>query len=292
MLDRVRPTTVVLTVVVVFLLALAACGPRGGPVPPGTPEGSPAPIARSGPLAHDETWSGEVLVTDTVVVPEGVTLTVAPGTTVRFRHYRGYREGKVGLVVEGGTLLAVGTPQAQIWFTSDAPDPINGDWAGVSIYHSDDTRLDYVIVEYGEIGVEQFFSQADVTHSILRWNNSEGLYAEMSRATFAANTIYGNAYHAIALENFNEHIDIKDNLILGDGHQSVHVENTDALVEGNYFKNFDVSEAAPERVISLMGQAHAVVRHNKFEIYGGDDPFAVDPESVLEAEDNDLGDGH
>ena len=246
---------------------------------------------KGGPLTHDETWSGEVLVTDTVIVPQGVTLTIAPGTVVEFRHYRGYREGKVGLLVAGGTVQAIGTPEQQIWFTSDAEQPINGDWAGITLVEAHDSRFDYVIVEYGEIGIEQFASQADVSHSIIRWNNSEGLYAELSGATFEGNTIYGNAYHAIALENYNQDIRIVGNLILGPGHQSIHLEASQALIEGNYFKNFDVSDPW-ERVISLMFGSQATVRGNKFEMQGGSDPFSVEPGSTLVSEDNDFGDGH
>ncbi len=247
---------------------------------------------KGGPLTHDETWSGEILVTETVIVPENVTLTIEPGTVVEFKHYRGYKEGKAGLLVHGGTVKAVGTPEGQIWFTSDAPDPINGDWAGITLVETDDSRFDYTIVEYAEIGIEQFASQADVSHSIIRWNNSEGLYAELSSATFEGNTIYGNAYHAIALENYNEDIRIIGNLILGPGHQTIHLEASQALIEGNYFKDFDVSWAAPEKVISLMFDSQATVRGNKFEVHGGGEAFAVEPGSMLVAEDNDFGDGH
>jgi len=230
--------------------------PRGGGGDIGVPEGTmpwrmllplvtremgALPSTKGGPLTQDETWSGEILVTDTVIVPEGVTLTIEPGTMVRFRHYRGYQEGKVGLIVQGGTIKAIGGPTEQIWFTSDAPDPINGDWGGITLVNTEDSEFDYVIVEYAEIGIEQFASGADVSNSIIRWNNSEGLYAELSSAVFQNNTIYANAYHAIALENYNEDIRIIGNLILGDGHQSVHLEASQALIEGNYFKNFDVS---------------------------------------------------
>ncbi len=258
---------------------------------PGGPEEPPS-SGVGGLLTHDTTWSGEVLVTETVVVPEGVTLTIEPGTVVKFRHYRGYKEGKVGLIVQGGTLKAVGTPTQQIWFTSDAEDPINGDWAGITLVETDGSRFDYAIVEYAEIGIEQFASQTEVSHSIIRWNNSEGLYAELSSARFEGNTIYGNAYHAIALENYNPEVRILGNLIIGAGHQSVHVEASQALIEGNEFRDFDVSEAAPEKVISLMAGARATVRGNRFEMHGGDDPFAVEPDSTLVAEDNDFGDGH
>ena len=36
-------------------------------------------------IKEDTTWSGEIIVTGDVYVPPDVTLTILPGTTVRFR---------------------------------------------------------------------------------------------------------------------------------------------------------------------------------------------------------------
>ncbi|GEM_PF-4903871 len=47
---------------------------------------------KAGTLEQDETWSGEILVTGGITVPQGVTLTIGPGTSVVFKHYRGYKE--------------------------------------------------------------------------------------------------------------------------------------------------------------------------------------------------------
>ncbi|MBS3788932.1 DUF1080 domain-containing protein, partial [Candidatus Bipolaricaulota bacterium] len=165
-----------------------------------------SPYSKGGPLSSDETWSGEIHVITPVVVPKGVTLTIEPGTIVKFQHYRGYKEiGKRGgLAVNGGTVKAIGTPNEQIWFTSDANEPINGDWQGISLVNSRDSIFDYVIVEYAQIGIEQFDSEVTVSNSIIRWNNSEGLYAERSNPVFKNNTIYSNAYHEIALEQYND----------------------------------------------------------------------------------------
>lgn len=42
------------------------------------------PVEKSGTLASSETWSGVIHVTDDVVVPDGVTLTIEAGTSVEF----------------------------------------------------------------------------------------------------------------------------------------------------------------------------------------------------------------
>ena len=41
-------------------------------------------ITTSGVLTHDETWGGRVHVTGDIVIPEGITLVIQPGTTVTF----------------------------------------------------------------------------------------------------------------------------------------------------------------------------------------------------------------
>ena len=176
--------------------------------------------SKSGRLTKDETWSGEIYVTDDLVVPRGVTLTIEPGTVVKVKHNRNYREQKKTRIdTEGGTIKAIGTPEERIWFTSDAKDPIDYDWRGIHLRNSDDSRFDYVIVEFAEVGIIAFNSDVVVTNSIIRWNNAEGLYAERSKPIFKYNRIYENANHEIALEQYNENVQIRNN-IFGPGNCS------------------------------------------------------------------------
>lgn len=41
-------------------------------------------ITTSGTLTQDEIWTGEILITGDIVIPEGITLTVLPGTSITF----------------------------------------------------------------------------------------------------------------------------------------------------------------------------------------------------------------
>jgi hypothetical protein len=109
---------------------------------------------KKGVLAQDETWSGEVLVTEDVVVPEGVTLTIDAGTVVKFKHSRGYKLGseKIGMTILGA-LKAVGTPENQIWFTSDAEDAINGDWHMMRFVNAENSTIEYAIIEFAQQGI-------------------------------------------------------------------------------------------------------------------------------------------
>lgn len=191
-----------------------------------------------GQLSQDTVWAGEIHVVGTVVVPKGVTLTIEPGTVVEFKHFREYKYPvKVYLIVNGGTINATGTSQAQIWFTSDAQSPINGDWGSITCRNTNTSVFKYVIVEFGELGIIQFDSKVNVSYSIIRWCNSEGLYAERSSPVYEFNLLYNNSYHDIALEQFNFNVKIHYNIFLG-GFFSVHVEKSDVSILGNYFTDY------------------------------------------------------
>ena len=233
-----------------------------------------------GILLKDQRWSGEMLVKEQVIIPLGITLTIEPGTKVKFKNYRGYKEPgeKVGIDIIKGTLIAKGTPDNQIWFTSDAQDPINGDWLGIYISNSKNSVFDHVIVEFGEMGIMQFDSSVPVTNSIVRYANAEGLYAERSSPIFINNTLYKNGYHEIALEQYNKNVIIKNN-IFRDGYVAIHHEKSSSIIEGNYFKNY------PNFAISAGMDSDIIVKKNKFENIKGEPLNIYASKATIEGND-------
>jgi len=146
-----------------------------------SPETEDQPVFKGGTILQDETWSGSIFVNASIVVPTGVTLTILPGTRIMFAPSRDYKDQRtVGFAVVGGTVRAIGTPEQQIWFTSDTETPINGDWSGIELYNTNTTVFKYVIVEFSGLGISQFDSKANISHSIVRWVNAEGIYMERS----------------------------------------------------------------------------------------------------------------
>ena len=241
-------------------------------------------IIKSGVLTGDETWSGDITVSETVTVPTGITLTIEPGTTIKFKYDRNYKTfNKAGLVIEGGNIKAVGTKDSMIWFTSAAGDPINGDWWGISLYNSCNSEFKYVIVEFGEMGIMQFDSEVSVLNSIIRWNNAEGLYAERSKPKFENNRLYSNGYHEIALEQYNE-AQIKNN-IFHDGVCAIHCEKTIAHIEGNYFNTYKWP------AITAGMESKLEIIQNKFQNIPHDPPYAIYGGATAYLERNDFGDG-
>ena len=218
-----------LVVLALLILTVAAFYFKGG-----KPEGE-AKL-----LWYSQTWSGEILVSKSLVILPWVTLKIQPGTVVKFKHNRDYKNPtKAGLAVMGGTLQAVGTPEKPIWFTSDAEDPINGDWDSIFIGNSKkENIIKYAIVEYATLGINIWTSSATVSNSIIRWVNSECIYMERSNPVIEYNTIYNCGYNGIAMEQFNYDVKIRYNKIFNNLYNTgIHGEATKALIEGNIIKN-------------------------------------------------------
>ncbi|MFX0038793.1 MAG: right-handed parallel beta-helix repeat-containing protein [Candidatus Heimdallarchaeota archaeon] len=209
-------------------------------------------------INSDETWSGNILVTRSIVVSKGVTLTILPGTVIKFKNYRGYKEPEARLsIFIAGTIKAQGTPDQQIWFTSDAEPPINGDWDGIYMNGTTNSIFNYTIVEYGLVGIVQFHSESIVANSIVRWVNTEGLYAEYSNVEYVNNTLYGNGYHEIALEQFNN-ANVTRN-IFKNGTVAFHSENSEVYLKRNYIANYSGD------IVSIAAHTNATLEENIFD---------------------------
>jgi len=223
----------------VFLITvLVSCGN-----PPKTSVPTPVLVhnaSKAGELTRDEVWSGEILVTGKVSVPNNVTLTIEPGTKIKFQHYRGYKEPekKLGLYIKkNGTLKAEGTPTEQIWFTSDATDPINGDWNMLRFIDcGSDSVIKYAVIEFAQQGINMWNSSPTISHCIVRWNNWEGIYLESyCQPLIEYNMIYENGYNGIAMEQFNNAV-IQYNTIWRSGTHGIHVDISYAEIRSNVVK--------------------------------------------------------
>jgi len=217
-------------------------------------------IEKCGDITQDETWSGNIHVSCEVIVENGVTLTVEPGTVVKFKDRVDYKNPGMGsLTSNGGTLVAVGTSEEQIWFTSSSEDPINGDWEGINILDSQNNNIiDYAIVEYAHLGIGFFDSSGTVSNSIIRWINSEGIYLERSNPEIINNLFYGVGYNSIAMEQFNYDVLVSNNIIIDNNGAGIHGEATEATVENNILRN-------NKNGITFDDYSNAQVRFNLIE---------------------------
>ena len=216
------------TNVIAYDLTAEMCGGSATPQSEGTHGGI------GGTIRQDTVWSGDVWVTSSVFVPAGVTLTIEPGTKIRFKHYRGYTDpgARLSMRVEG-TLKAAGTASDPIWFTSDAPDPTNGDWGMLRLVNaSSDSEIRFAILEFAQQGLNLWNSSPTLSDLIVRWNNWEGIYFESyCRPTLERARIYQNGYNGIAMEQFND-VTIRDCLVSESGTNGIHVDASTASIEG------------------------------------------------------------
>jgi hypothetical protein len=130
--------------------------------------------SRSGRISQDEIWPGTIHVTGDIWVDENATITIAPGTTVLISAGRDDQNSGVAAnwsesdkekhgpisteeyakshIEINGRIIAVGTPDEMIVFTSDSPNPNFADWSSIELRPG--SRMEYCIVEYaGRAGV-------------------------------------------------------------------------------------------------------------------------------------------
>lgn len=131
-------------------------------------------------LKKDTIWQGQVLVKGDVEVSQGVTLIIMPGTVVRFARIKPFGPAKLTtdrtahfpraeLIVKG-RLLAQGTPDARIIFTSAAKDPKPADWGAVNFLNSRDNILEFCEFSYGHTSVHAHGAQMVIANSFFHHN--------------------------------------------------------------------------------------------------------------------------
>ena len=181
-------------------------------------------IEKSGELTENEIWDGRIYITDTVVVPKGITLTIRAGTIVGFEPI----ETPSQLVVHG-ELYAEGSPERMVVFGSlgkqreprEAPEttgtgiaeqlrgsgfdssetqqqtipadpPKAGDWAGIQIEaESPNSRLTYCRIQHATTGITCRTDAVQVERCLIS-ENKIGVLSENTRPTITGNEFNRN----------------------------------------------------------------------------------------------------
>jgi len=143
---------------------------------------APGPTYVSGLIISDTTWylmNTPYIVTGDVIVDNGTTLTIEAGVTVKF-------DGLYSLIVNG-TLIAIGSTNQPILFTSNQSTPAKGDWNRVRL-HGKNNTMDYCEISYGNYPL---YIMGNNTNNIISncrifVNNGDGIYLKET----TNNTIY------------------------------------------------------------------------------------------------------
>ncbi|RII26168.1 MAG: hypothetical protein CXR31_10705 [Geobacter sp.] len=191
-------------------------------------------------LTKDTTWEGDIVITGDVHVPEGVTLFITPGTTVRFRKIA--PDGDRNLfgvespyypqaeIIVTGRLVAKGTTERPILFTSAEVNHEPADWGSLNFLGSKGNVVEHCRIEYAYNGVHSHGGQVLVKDSTFVKNavaisvkkedaavgtpgfgipaditvtgnliedNKGGINVRISKAKITSNTIRGNKFFGI-----------------------------------------------------------------------------------------------
>ena len=147
-----------------------------------------------GYITQDTTWSGTVILRGQTVVKRGSTLTILPGTVVKFEWIDedGDDIGDGELTVEG-RLVARGTKERFITFTSARENPRMKDWTYVQISVNKDAVVEYCRFEYGFTGVQVHYSTATIRNCLFL-HNFEGIRFSTTDVRVENNDIVENHY--------------------------------------------------------------------------------------------------
>jgi hypothetical protein len=166
-------------------------------------------------IDHETVWRGEVTIDGIVTVKKSGRLVIEPGTRVLFvrRDHDGDGIGDSELLIEGA-LIARGTAQSPIVFTSASAEPQRADWKYLYLDFATEVVIDYIVSEYAYSGLQIHFCRARVTNSIFR-HNVDGLRFSTVNLLAAGNRMYDNR-HGLRYEERRgkahlHHNDIRDN---------------------------------------------------------------------------------
>ncbi len=197
-------------------------------------------------VERDTKWKGEIRVDGIVHVRKNATLTILPGTRVVFGSGRLSTEDEhegfsaPGIKVEG-RIVAEGTGEAPILFTSDAGPPRPASWDKILFTFSAGNRFLHCTFEGARYAFHAHFSEISVRRCIFT-ENEEGVRLGTSRVTIVDSVFTRNEIRGI---NFRECRNvIRGNLVYenGDG-IFLHSKDSASVIRGNAIyanRGFDV----------------------------------------------------
>ncbi len=162
-------------------------------------------------LRSDTLWQGEIIVDGEVTVAKGVTLTIAPGTSIRFVRRDSNRDGLGdATIIVKGSLVATGTEQKPIRFLSAESDPMPADWLEIRSDFARQLLFDWCEFRDSAYTLHAHFTRGHMRNSHIH-HNIDGCRLGRSRFLFQHNLIENNSGKGI---NFRDsEVTLVDNII-------------------------------------------------------------------------------
>lgn len=164
-------------------------------------------------IDKDTVWQGNILIKGVVSVKRGATLIINPGTIVKFSRLdqdnNGVGDGEI--LVEG-RLVAKGTKEKRIIFTSASDDPQINDWSYIQFLAAENgSAIEYCRFEWAYAGVMVHYSNVKITDCVFT-NNNRGLHFNTANLLVEHNTFTNNKI-GIRFMRFEGGISVNKNTI-------------------------------------------------------------------------------
>ncbi len=202
----------------------------------------------------NQEWSETITITgDTIIIGN---LTVQPGTKVQFavsddRHSGdeigpdGYNDNDPTRLKSWTTthsnlvvlrkIIAQGTAQQRILFTSAAAQPNYADWEAI-VFYGNHSVIEYATVEWSRNGVNPMGNQPDsvISHNIIRNIFWGAVSANTTTIQILENEISEAGHEGIDMKSGQQ---VVRNNTITDCHTGIMVGDSNAIVEGNTIRN-------------------------------------------------------
>ncbi len=190
-------------------------------------------------ITQDTIWQNEIEINGTVTIMKSVTLTILPGSIIKFAPFRKKsndpHEPTNGIITEG-RLIAKGIHDQKIVFTSSSPNPNPGDWGKILIKYSKDNIFKYCKFEYSEFALHAHFSTGEITNCEFV-NNIEGMRLGMSKFIIKNNTIINNVSRGINFRQSANIIEFNDITNNGTGIFLYEKNSRSRITKNNIYNN-------------------------------------------------------
>ena len=160
-----------------------------------------------GPITQDTVWTltdSPFVVSKNATVYPNATLTIEPGVEVRFG-------GNFWLIVNG-RLLADGTQDRMITFTSNKDQPQAGDWNAIKFGGTEPSILAYCSVKYATNAIKIENSAVEIKNSVISNNLQNGITIVNGTVEVRNNEIADNSQSGIYVTGDNQ-VTIQNNTI-------------------------------------------------------------------------------
>ncbi len=231
-----------------------------------------------GDITENTVWSDPVYqVTSNVRVVAGVTLTISPGTVVKFNAGR--------RLEADGLLQAIGQSEQRIYFTDIRDDSVGGDtngdgdatlpepggWRGLEATGSGSIHLAHVEVRYAghnstyNRGEANIWFRSDghlsVSDSIIRDGARDGVRVENADGPISINgsQIIDNNWSGVNLIEANGDVEVDDNFIDGNSSNGIRLDGASSqpTLSNNQIghSNYGILILTPDSHVSIVGNS-------------------------------------